>query len=367
MNFSRLSALWLTAFAAVIALVVLLRSILLPFLAGLALAYLLNPVVGWLQKLGLNRALAAFAMLALFIIAVGGIAVMAVPIIGTELADFIDKVPGYIAQLQAFAADPGRPWLRKIIGAGLNEAEQSAAQIASLAANWIPSVLSSIWSDSQALFSALSLLIVTPIVTFYLLKDWDRLIAALEGFIPAAHRDSVQKLARELDDTISGFVRGQGTICLILALFYALALRLIDLNHGILIGLFAGLISFIPYLGSLAGLLLSVCVAVLQFWPSWTAIPIVIAIFVCGQAIADYVLAPYLVASRIHLNPVWVMFAIAAFGYLFGLVGLILAVPLAAACGVLTRYAAKEYLESAAAVPVPAPVPEDAASSRKKR
>lgn len=321
---------------------VLLRDILLPFLAGVALAYLLDPVVDRLQRFGLNRTVSAFAMLSLFIVAVGGIAVVAVPIIGTEIADLIEKIPGYIGQLQALAANPSRPWLRKIVGEGLTEAEQSAGDIASFAANWVPSLLRSLWSDSQSVISALSLLIVTPIVTFYVLKDWNRLIAVINRSIPAAQRETVQELAKELDDTISGFLRGQGTICLVLAFYYALALDLTGLNHGILIGLFAGLISFVPYLGSLAGLLLSVCVAVLQFWPRWMMIPIVLAIFVSGQTIADYVLAPYLVASRIHLNPVWIMFAIAAFGYLFGFVGLILAVPLAAAAGVLVRFALRQ-------------------------
>ena len=334
----RPSILWIAAVIAVLALVVLLRDILLPFLAGVALAYLLDPVVDRLQRFGLNRTIAAFAMLSLFIVVVGGVAIIAIPIIGTEIADLIEKIPGYIAQLQALAVNPSRPWLRKIIGEGLSEAEQSAGEIATFAANWIPTLLRSLWSDSQAVMSALSLLIVTPIVTFYLLKDWKRLIATINKSIPPAHRGQVQELAKELDDTISGFLRGQGTICLVLAFYYALVLHLIGLNHGVLIGLFAGLISFIPYLGSLAGLLLSICVAVLQFWPSWTMIPIVLAIFVSGQTIADYVLAPYLVASRIHLNPVWVMFAIAAFGYLFGFVGLLLAVPLAAAVGVLIRF-----------------------------
>jgi predicted PurR-regulated permease PerM len=334
----RPSTLWIAALIAVLALVVLLRDILLPFLAGVALAYLLDPVVDRLQRFGLNRTIAAFAMLSLFIVVVGGVAIVAIPIIGTEIADLIEKIPGYIAQLQALAVNPSRPWLRKIIGEGLSEAEQSAGEIATFAANWIPTLLRSLWSDSQAVMSALSLLIVTPIVTFYLLKDWKRLIATINKSIPPAHRGQVQELAKELDDTISGFLRGQGTICLVLAFYYALVLHLVGLNHGVLIGLFAGLISFIPYLGSLAGLLLSICVAVLQFWPSWTMIPIVLAIFVSGQTIADYVLAPYLVASRIHLNPVWVMFAIAAFGYLFGFVGLLLAVPLAAAVGVLIRF-----------------------------
>jgi predicted PurR-regulated permease PerM len=249
--------------------------------------------------------------------------------------------------------------LRKIIGEGLSEAEQSAGQITSAAADWIPTLLRSLWSDSRALLSIFSLLVVTPIVTIYLLIDWKRLIATIERSIPAARRETVLALTGELDDTIAGFLRGQGTICLILALYYALALRLIGLNHGILIGLAAGLISFIPYLGSLTGLVLSICVAVLQFWPSWTLIPVVLGIFLAGQAIADYVLSPYLIASRVQLNPVSIMFAIAAFGYLFGFVGLLIAVPLAAAIGVVIRFAMRQYqvsqLEATTVISAPEP------------
>jgi predicted PurR-regulated permease PerM len=344
MNPGRPAIILTATIVAVLLLVVVLRAVLMPFVAAIALAYLLDPVVDRLHRFGVNRTFAAFAMLASFFAAIGGIGVITIPIIGSEIADFVEKVPGYIGQLQAIAAGQSRPWLRKIVGAGLSEAQQSAGEIATFAADWIPSLLRSLWSDSQAVISLLSLLIVTPIVTFYLLKDWKRLIETINRSIPVAQRGTVQELAKDLDDTISGFLRGQGTICLVLACYYGLALHLIKLNHGVLIGLFAGLISFIPYLGSFAGLLLSICVALLQFWPSWTAIPIVLAIFVSGQAIADYVLAPYLIASRIHLNPVWVMFAIAAFGYLFGFVGLILAVPLAAAIGVVIRFAAKHNL-----------------------
>ena len=159
-------------------------------------------------------------------------------------------------------------------------------------------------------------------------------------------RDTVRTLAREIDDTIGGFVIGQGALCLILALFYAVALSLIGLKHGLLIGLAAGLISFVPYLGSLAGLVVSTCVAVAQFWPNWAAILIVPAIFFVGQSLADYVLSPYFVGRRVNLNPVWVMFALFAFGYLFGFFGLLIAVPLAAAVGVLVRFALRQYYAS---------------------
>ena len=359
MNAARPSVLWLATLAVIAAMVVLLREILLPFVAGFALAYLLNPVVNRLERLGLNRSVAALGIISLFIIGVGVLMVLAIPIIGEEIAAFIEKVPVYIGQLQAFATDPSRPWLRKIIGEGVNEAQQSLGELATLGANWIPSVLRSLWSDSQALISIFSLLVVTPIVTFYLLNDWDGLIATIDRSVPVARRETVRTLSREIDDTLAGFLRGQGTICLILALYYASALRLIGLNHGLLIGLVAGLISFIPYLGSLIGLVLSLCVVVLQFWPNWTMIAVVLGIFVAGQAIADYALAPYLIASRINLNPVWVMFAIAAFGYLFGFVGLLIAVPLAAAIGVVIRFAMLQYhvsqLEPTAVVSAPEP------------
>lgn len=356
MKAARPTMFWIGTLAIIAAMVVLLREILLPFVAGIALAYLLNPVVNRLERLGVNRAVAALGIIGVFIIGVGVLIVVAVPIIGDEIATFIDKFPVYVAQLQAIATDPSRPWLRKLIGEGVNEAQQSLGELASLGAKWIPSVLSSLWSDSQALISIFSLLVVTPIVTFYLLNDWQGLVATIDRSVPVAYRETVRTLAREIDDTLSGFLRGQGTICLILAVYYAAALRLIGLNHGLLIGLAAGLISFIPYLGSLIGLVLSLCVVVLQFWPNWTMIPVVVGIFLSGQSIADYALAPYLIAARINLNPVWVMFAIAAFGYLFGFVGLLIAVPLAAAIGVLVRFATREYLVTQLEPPA-APIP----------
>ena len=171
-------------------------------------------------------------------------------------------------------------------------------------------------------------------------------MAVVDNWVPPARRDTVRALAREIDDTIGGFVIGQGALCLILGLFYAVALSLIGLKHGLLIGLAAGLISFVPYLGSLTGLVVSTCVAVAQFWPNWTLILTVPAIFFVGQSLADYVLSPYLVGRRVNLNPVWVMFALFAFGYLFGFVGLLIAVPLAAAIGVLLRFALRQYYAS---------------------
>jgi predicted PurR-regulated permease PerM len=172
------------------------------------------------------------------------------------------------------------------------------------------------------------------------------MLAAIDNWVPPVHRETVRMLASEIDDTIRGFVRGQSFLCLVLAVFYASALSLIGLKHGLLIGITSGLLGFIPYLGSLAGLAISMCVAIAQFWPDWTMVLFVLAVFFVGQSLADYVLAPYLVGRNVHLNPVWMIFALFAFGYLFGFVGLLIAVPLAAAIGVLMRFALRQYYAS---------------------
>jgi len=187
---------------------------------------------------------------------------------------------------------------------------------------------------------------VTPVVAFYLLSDWDRMVRAVDNWIPLQHRETVHGLVREMDDAIAGFVRGQTAVCLILGSFYAVALTLTGLNFGLLIGLVSGIITFIPYVGSMTGLVLAAGVAIAQFWPEYTPILVVLGIFFVGQFLEGYVLAPKLVGESIGLHPVWLMFALFAFGYLFGFVGLLIAVPLAAVIGVLVRFALRRYLES---------------------
>jgi predicted PurR-regulated permease PerM len=183
-------------------------------------------------------------------------------------------------------------------------------------------------------------------VAFYLLNDWPRLVAAVDRWIPVPQRDTVHGLARDINTAIAGYVRGQSLVCLLLGCYYAVGLTLAGLNFGFLIGLISGLITFIPYVGSMTGLLLALAVAIAQFWPDWTWIVVILAIFLVGQFLEGYVLTPKLVGESTGLHPVWLMFALFAFGYLFGFVGLLVAVPLAAAIGVLARFALRRYLES---------------------
>ena len=196
------------------------------------------------------------------------------------------------------------------------------------------------------LTTAVPLVVITPVVAFYMTYDWHGMVDTVDRWIPLHQRAIVRGLAREIDRAIAGFLRGQSMVCLILGTFYAVMLTASGLNFGLLIGLLSGLLTFIPYVGSMTGLVLGLGVAVAQFWPQYTPILIVLSIFFVGQFIEGNVLAPRLVGKSVGLHPVWLIFALLAFGYLFGFVGLLVAVPLAATIGVLARFAMRRYLSS---------------------
>ncbi len=346
MTIERQMAFWVAALLVLIAALWLLSPVLLPFVAGIVLAYLLNPLARRLERLGIHRAVAGLVIIVLALAALIVLVLLLAPILVGQFSAFIEKLPGYVTRLQTLIADPSHAWLAKILGERLPDASKSIGELATQGAGWIATFLRSLWSGGQALVSLLSLLVVTPVVAFYLLCDWDRMIAAIDKWVPLPQRETVRGLSREIDAAIAGFVRGQTSICLILGAYYAAALALTGLSFGLLIGFVAGLLSFIPYVGSLTGLVVAVGVALAQFWPSWMVIVVILTIFVVGQLLEGYVLAPKLVGERIGLHPVWLMFALFAFGYLFGFVGLLVAVPLAAAVGVLVRFALRQYLAS---------------------
>jgi predicted PurR-regulated permease PerM len=337
---------WIATLAAVIAVVVLLRGVLLPFVAGTALAYLLNPIADRIERLGISRLLATLSIMVIVAITIAILMVFTVPRVVSEISYLIERLPLYLRRLQTLATDPERPWLSKLVGEGLAETERALGEFMTIGQGFLLGLVRSIWSGGEALISVLSLAVVAPIVACYLIYDWNKMVASIDHWVPPAYRETVRGLASEIDETIGGFVRGQSLLCLVLAAFYGLVLWVIGLNHGALIGVAAGLLSFIPYLGSLSGLVISMCIAIAQSWPDLTLALLVLAIFFAGQSVADYVLAPYLVGRRVHLNPVWMMFALFAFGYLFGFVGLLIAGPLAAAIGVLMRFALRQYYTS---------------------
>ena len=338
---------WLLALLMVALALYVLRDMLLPFVAGLALAYLLDPLADRFQRLGLGRLGATILILVLFILFFVLALVLIIPLIAHQLAAFVDKLPGYVGRLQSLLAQQGAPLIERLGGPEvLADIEKSLGNIVAQGAAWVGAFLRSLWSGGQAILGIFSLLVITPVVAFYLLVDWDRMVRTVDGWLPPRHRHTIRRLAREIDAAMAGFVRGQSLVCLILGTFYALALMLIGLNFGALIGIISGFLTFIPYVGSLTGFVLSVGVALVQFWPDWTMIAATVAIFVFGQFVEGNFLSPKLVGASVGLHPVWLMFALLAFGSLFGFVGLLLAVPLAAAAGVLARFALQRYLDS---------------------
>jgi predicted PurR-regulated permease PerM len=344
MSFERQLAFWLATFVVLVLLLWQLSEILLPFVAGMGIAYLLNPLTNRLEGLGVSRTVAALLIVGVVVLTFILLALLIVPILFDQLASLISNIPGYMTRLQALLFDPSRPWLQRIIGGG--DASKAFGDLISQGAGYLAAFMRSLWSGGQALISIFSLVVVTPVVAFYLICDWPRMVATTEQWVPLPYRDTVRELAREIDAAIAGFVRGQTGVCLILGSFYAVSLSLVGLNFGLLIGLISGLISFIPYVGSMTGLVLSVGVAVAQFWPDWTWILMMLGIFLFGQFVEGNILAPKFVGQNVGLHPVWLMFAMFAFGYLFGFVGLLVAVPLAAAIGVLLRFGLRRYLAS---------------------
>ena len=325
----------------------LMSDILLPFVAGAALAYLLDPVADRLERLGIGRLGATIAILALFVLALALGLVVLTPIAVQQVLSFVDQLPAYATRLQALIAEHGQPLVERFGGEdAIAQVQRSVGDMVGQGANWAAGFIRSVWTGSKALAGIVSLLVVTPVVAFYLLADWDRMLATVDAWVPPRHRTTARRLGREMDAAVSGFVRGQTAVCVFLGIFYATGLSLLGLNFGILIGLVAGLISFVPYVGSLTGLLLSVGVALVQFTPDWHMVAFTLAVFLVGQFIEGNILSPKLVGASAGLHPVWVMFALLAFGSLFGFVGLLLAVPVAAIIGVLTRYALHRYQES---------------------
>jgi predicted PurR-regulated permease PerM len=343
--FQRQIVFWLAALLLFILLLWLLADILLPFVAGLAIAYLLKPLTDRLERAGVNRLAAALVIITVVVLAIVVLILLVAPVLGGQLWSFIDNIPGYVTKLQSLLSDPSRPWVQKLVGAGFNT-DKGVSDLVTQGAGWLTAFLKSLWSGGRALVSLFSLVVITPVVAFYLLYDWHTMIRVVDSWVPLRQSDTVRALAREIDAAIAGFVRGQSAVCLILGSFYAIALTLTGLNFGLLIGLLSGVITFIPYVGSMTGLILALGVAVAQFWPDYTSIGVVLGIFLLGQFLEGNVLSPKLVGESVGLHPVWLIFALLAFGYLFGFVGLLVAVPLAATIGVLARFALRRYLES---------------------
>lgn len=356
MTLQKQTGFWLLALLAFIMVLWLLQAILLPFIAGFVLAYFLDPVADRLEKLGLPRIVATLLILSIAISVVVLAVLIVVPVLADQAVKLAQDLPDLAKALVARMDEVMPKALKDMLASAGGSTSGTLGEMASKAAGWAATFIQSVWSGGMALVNMLSLLVVTPIVAFYLLADWDHLVAKVDSWLPRDHVEEVRAIARDINTTMAGFIRGQGTVCLVLGLFYAVGLSLAGLRFGLAIGMGAGLLSFIPYVGAIIGGVLAIGVGLVQFWPDYTMVLVIIGIFAAGQFLEGNFLSPKLVGGSIGLHPVWLMFALFAFSYVFGFVGLLLAVPMAAAMGVLVRYGLSRYLASPLYTGLPGPV-----------
>ncbi|MEQ1771720.1 MAG: AI-2E family transporter [Devosia sp.] len=337
---------WVGFTAVVIFAIWLLRPILLPFVLGIAIAYILNPLVSWVQRARFNRGWATAIVLLLVLALIVGLFLMVMPLIVQQIGGLALRLPGLISDLQnllSSAAPQLVEWLGPERAAQL---ETQLSQMLGSGVEFLVGLVSQIAQSGLTVLNTLAILIITPVVAFYLLLDWDAMGRGIDGLIPREHRREVRGVLDQIDRSMAGVIRGQGSVILVLCIYYSAALSLTGLNFGLVIGLLTGLLSFIPFVGFLSGFTVSLAIATVQFWPNGWWVLIIVAVYGMGQFLEGNILYPKLVGQSININPVWLMFALFTFAFLFGFVGLLLAVPLAAITAVLTRYAVARYRQS---------------------
>jgi predicted PurR-regulated permease PerM len=347
---------WVGIAVLVILAVALLQGVLVPFAAAFAMAYLLCPAVDRLEAFGARRSLASLAVLVAFLVAFGFVLVLIVPLVEGQIARLIERLPGLVGAAKEQFGNLMQLLRRHLPAAEAAKVRDVVSDKIGDAVTWLASLFQSMITSSFAILSILSLVVITPVVSFFLLRDWHLTIAAIDSYLPRGSATTIRQQMRIIDETLAGFVHGQAIVCLILALYYAVALSLAGLESALALGLLIGVLAIIPVLGVSIGFALSVALAGLQF-ATWTAVFVVCGIFLFGQTVEANILTPKLVGDRIHLHPVWVIFALLAGGKLFGVVGVLVSVPAAAVLGVLVRFALERYRASPLYGPPPAAPP----------
>jgi len=318
-----------------------LGDVILPFVLGGAIAYFLDPVADRLERLGASRALATAIIAVVAVVIFVMMALLVIPTLVQQSVDLVNTTPELLRNLRDFliARFPDIIEPESTIRKSLDQIGQT---IQSRGGELLDTALSSV----SSLLNIVLLFVIVPVVSVYLLLDWDRMVARIDELLPRDHAPVIRHLASEVDATLAGFIRGMGTVCLILGTYYAVALMLVGLQFGLVVGFIAGILTFIPYVGAIVGGMLAIGLAMFQFWGDWVWIIVVWAIFQSGQLIEGNLLTPKLVGDSVGLHPVWLLLALSVFGSLFGFVGMLVAVPVAAAIGVLARFAVGQYKAS---------------------
>jgi predicted PurR-regulated permease PerM len=329
---------WGIAAALLMVMLWFLGDVILPFVLGGAIAYFLDPVADRLETMGCSRAIATtlitLSALLIFVI----MTLLVVPVLIEQAIALFNTAPELAHQLQQFLTEKfpslmdADSTIRKSLLSVGEKVQERGGQL-----------LNTVLSSAAGIINIVLLFVIVPVVAFYLLFDWDRMVARVDDMLPRDHAPVIRELASEVDKTLAAFIRGMGTVCLILGTYYAVALMLVGLQFGLIVGFIAGLVTFIPYVGAIVGGALAIGLGLFQFWGEWVSLGLVALIFVVGQVIEGNVLTPKLVGTSVGLHPVWLIFALSVFGTLFGFVGMLVAVPLAASIGVITRFVIGRY------------------------
>lgn len=336
---------WLIAFGAFALVLWALRPMLLPFVAGMALAYFLNPPVTALARRGFPRWGGTLLVLAAFVVVLGVLILLIAPLLQSQIVALVSALPDTIAAARDRIMPWAEHWMASLSHSDVAKLREAAGSYAGTAVGWAGNFLKNIITEGAAIFNVLALVVITPVVAFYLLRDWPKIVRVVDGLLPRHHADEIRGQLALIDRALSGFIRGQALVCLSLGLIYGLGLTLAGLKYGATVGIIAGALSFVPYVGSTFGCVASLLLAFVQF-DDPLQIAAVFGVFLFGQGMEGYVLTPKLVGDRVGLHPVWILFALFAGGSLLGFVGVLIAVPTAAIVGVLTRYALSRYRQS---------------------
>jgi predicted PurR-regulated permease PerM len=302
--------------------------------------------VARLERWGIRRSLATTAVLIMFLVGVVLVFTLLVPLIQNQVVALIAKAPSLVSFAQEQLGKLISLLQEKLPADQVQKVQDAVGAKLGEALTWLGTLLQGLVTSSFAILNIVSLVIVTPIVTFLVLRDWEKMVVLIDDYLPRQSLGTVREQARIIGDMLVGFVRGQALVCLILAIYYGATLSFAGLESGLALGLLIGVLAIVPILGGATGFVLALGLAASQYG-TWREVIIVCIIFAVGQTVEGNFLTPKLVGDRIHLHPVWVMFALFAGVSLFGFVGLIFAVPMAAVAGVLIRFALARYRRSA--------------------
>ncbi len=337
---------WLIILAALVAILWLFKPVLLPFAFGIAIAYFLEPVVTFLEKRQMPRFMGAFIVLTGFLFVIVALFFLIWPMLSSQFEALMNALPDYVTKIREDFLPSVQRWFSRLAPESVEKLREAAGQSTGAAVGLVSSTFKNIMSGGTVLADAVAFTVLTPVTAFYVLRDWNKMTSTVDNLIPRNYYDIVKGQLAEIDQTLSGFIRGQALVCVALGFIYSVGLTLNGLDYGFTIGIIAGVLSIMPYVGSTFCLVASMLLAFVQFHDDGLRIGLVFSVFVVGQFLEGYVLTPRFVGNRVGLNPVWILFALLAGIKLLGFLGALIAVPTAAVVGVLLRFGVQQYKAS---------------------